>query len=54
MKAQSTNPKPIRLAIAGMSHGHISFILERPDKGDFQLVGVYEPNTTMAFRYAQK
>jgi predicted dehydrogenase len=54
MEAQSTNPKPIRLAIAGMSHGHISFILGRPDKGDFQLVGVYEPNTEMAFRYAQK
>jgi hypothetical protein len=25
--------KPIRLAVAGMTHGHISFILGRPDKG---------------------
>jgi len=54
IEAQTTNPKPIRLAIAGMSHGHIGFILGRPDKGDFQLVGVYEPNTEMAFRYAKK
>ncbi len=36
--------KPIRLAVAGMSHGHISFILKRPDKGDFNLVGVCESN----------
>ncbi|AHW60583.1 Predicted dehydrogenase [Draconibacterium orientale] len=34
--------KPVRLAVAGMSHGHISFILGRPDKGDFELVGVCE------------
>ena len=51
---QSTAQKPIRLAIAGMTHGHIAFILGRPDKGDFQLVGVYEPNTEMAQRYAKK
>jgi len=36
--------KPIRLAVAGMTHGHISFIMGRPDKGDFKLVGFYEPN----------
>ena len=36
--------EPIHLAVAGMSHGHISFILNRPDKGDFKLVGVCEPN----------
>lgn len=36
--------KPIRLAVAGMTHGHISFILNRPDKGDFELVGVYDSN----------
>ena len=36
--------KPTRLAIAGMTHGHITFILGRKDKGDFVLTGVYEPN----------
>ena len=34
--------KPIRLAVAGMSHGHISFILNRTDKKDFQVVGIWE------------
>jgi len=36
--------KPIRLAVAGMTHGHISFILGRADKGDFELVGLCETN----------
>lgn len=34
--------KPIRLAVAGMSHGHISFILNRADKKDFEVVGIWE------------
>jgi len=42
--AKSQAEKPIRLAVAGMTHGHISFILNRPDKGDFELVGVFDTN----------
>lgn len=42
--AESQNEKPIRLAVAGMSHGHIAFILNRPDKGDFELVGLFDTN----------
>lgn len=40
--------QPIRLAVAGMTHGHISFILGRKDKKDFQLVGVAEPDAELA------
>lgn len=43
---------PIKLAVAGMTHGHISFILGRPDKGDFQLVGLCEPNQQLARQLA--
>ncbi|MFY9153913.1 MAG: Gfo/Idh/MocA family oxidoreductase [Prolixibacteraceae bacterium] len=50
--AQSSVQKPIRLGIAGMTHGHISFILGRKDKKDFQLVGVYEPNHELAVKLA--
>ncbi|TNF45699.1 MAG: Gfo/Idh/MocA family oxidoreductase [Bacteroidetes bacterium] len=42
VKSQEMNP--IRLAVAGMTLGHISFILGRPDKGDFELVGVFDTN----------
>jgi predicted dehydrogenase len=46
--------KPIRLAVAGMTHGHISFILGRPDKGDFKLVGVFETNQDLARKLSGK
>lgn len=46
--------KPIRLAIAGMTHGHIAFILGRKDKGDFVLTGVYEPNHDLALKLSKK
>ena len=51
---KSQNEKPIRLAVAGMTHGHISFILNRPDKGDFELVGVFDNNTERTQQLAEK
>jgi len=54
IQAQSTTKKPILMAIAGMTHGHIAFILGRKDKGDFQLVGVFEPNTELANKLSKK
>jgi predicted dehydrogenase len=53
LKGQSTNP-PLRIGVAGMTHGHIGFLMNRKAKSDVQLVGVYEPNTEMALRYAKK
>ena len=46
--------KPIKLAVAGMTHGHISFILGRPDKGDFELVGVFDTNKERTQQMAEK
>lgn len=54
IQAQSTAQKPIRMAIAGMTHGHTAFILGRKDKGDFQLVGVFEPNMELANKLSKK
>ncbi|HEY3373310.1 MAG TPA: Gfo/Idh/MocA family oxidoreductase [Prolixibacteraceae bacterium] len=53
-QAQAASQKPIRLAIIGMTHGHIAFILGRKDKTDFQLVGIYEPNTELAQSLSKK
>lgn len=52
--AQSNAQKPIRLGISGMTHGHIAFILGRKDKGDFTLVGVYEPDAELAQSLSKK
>jgi predicted dehydrogenase len=51
--AQEPSKPPIRLAIAGVTHGHVAFILGRKDKSDFNLVGIYEPNRELALRYAK-
>lgn len=46
MVAQNTN-KPLRLGVAGLSHGHIWEVLSRLDKGDFEVVGVAEKNRAL-------
>ncbi len=54
LRAQAPEKKSIRLAIAGLTHGHSAFILGRKDKTDFQLVGVFETNTELANKLAKK
>jgi predicted dehydrogenase len=53
VQSQNVQDKPVRIAVAGMTHGHVSFILNRADKTDIVLAGVYEPNREMAERYAR-
>ncbi len=52
--AQSTDNAPVRLAVAGITHGHVPWILGRKGKTDVTLVGIYEPNTELAQRYAKR
>ena len=53
--AQSVNDAPIRLAVAGITHGHAPMILDRgKGKTDIILVGIYEPNKDLARRLAGK
>jgi predicted dehydrogenase len=49
-----TNYQPVRLAIAGMTHDHITFLLNRKNKSDISIVGIYEPNTELSHQYAKK
>ncbi len=46
--------KPLRIAVAGITHGHAGFILARKPMPDMVLVGVYEPNKALALQYAEK
>jgi predicted dehydrogenase len=47
--------KPIRLAIAGLVHGHVDGFL-RAIKGrkDVQIVGIFDPDAALGERYAQQ
>jgi predicted dehydrogenase len=53
LKAQIQEQKPIRMAIAGMTHDHIGFILGRKNKSDLKIVGIYEPDRGLAEKYAR-
>jgi predicted dehydrogenase len=46
--------KPVRLAVAGLSHGHVGWVFNRSDKKDTELVGIYEPNKVLVDRFSEK
>jgi predicted dehydrogenase len=52
--SQALAQAPLRLAIAGLSHGHVNWVFDRADKKDVVLVGIYEPNKALAAKYAQQ
>lgn len=46
------NDSPVRLVVAGISHGHAPWVFNRKDKKDIEIVGIYEPNQALAKKYA--
>lgn len=46
--------KPVRLAVAGLSHGHVGWAFNRSQKTDTELVGVYETNPELVNRFVEK
>lgn len=53
-QAQDKNKPPLRLGIAGLVHSHVHGILNRPDKGDIELVGIVEPDRELAQAFASR
>ncbi len=48
-------PKPIRVAIVGLVHGHVKgFLSALPKNPSAQLVAIVEPNTSLAQQYASQ
>ncbi|MBL7740587.1 MAG: Gfo/Idh/MocA family oxidoreductase [Chitinophagaceae bacterium] len=46
--------KPLRVAIVGLVHTHVHWILGREKKGDIEIVGIAEPDRELAGKYAQQ
>ncbi|MEZ6192528.1 MAG: Gfo/Idh/MocA family oxidoreductase [Phycisphaerales bacterium] len=47
--------KSVRVAVVGLTHTHVHWILGRDkDKGDIEIVGIYEPNEELAGRYLKQ
>jgi len=54
MIANFAQAAPLRVGVAGLTHSHVHWILERPDRGDIQLVGIAEPNKALAERFLKQ
>ena len=46
--------KPIRLGVAGLTHGHVGWILGRENKKDIIMVGIVETNRDLAQRLSDE
>ncbi|HEX7016645.1 MAG TPA: Gfo/Idh/MocA family oxidoreductase [Cyclobacteriaceae bacterium] len=46
--------QPLRLGIAGLTHGHVGWAFESAKMGDIEIVGIAEPNRAVAQRYATR
>ena len=50
----ASSAQPVRLAIAGLNHGHVSgFLRSAQRRGEVQIVGVWDPESTLLARYAK-
>ncbi|ERM84320.1 hypothetical protein P872_14840 [Rhodonellum psychrophilum GCM71 = DSM 17998] len=45
--SEASLEKPIKIAMAGLSHGHSGWIFQNHFQGDFNLVGVFETDTAL-------
>src|SRR5262245_2768295 len=46
--------RPVRIGVAGLSHGHVRWLLTRPPQGDIEIVGISEPDSALAQRSAEE
>ncbi|MBZ9629500.1 Gfo/Idh/MocA family oxidoreductase [Salegentibacter sp. LM13S] len=51
---QSFSQEKIRLAVAGLTHGHVNWIFNREDKNDVEIVGIYESNKELIEKYKER
>ncbi len=45
---------PVRVAVAGITHGHVGWILRKKDNADVTLVGIYEKDVDLSKKYASQ
>jgi predicted dehydrogenase len=52
---QTGPPRPLRLAIAGLVHGHVSgFLRASRGRADVEIVGLYDPDPALLRKYAEQ
>lgn len=53
-QGDSAHVKPLRVAIVGLVHTHVHWILGREKRGDIEIVGIAEPNRQLAESYSKQ
>lgn len=48
---KTVDEKPLRVAIVGLTHTHVHWILGREKIGDIEIVGISEPDSSLARRF---
>lgn len=51
--SQSTSEEPLTVVMAGLSHGHSSWIFNRKET-DVKIVGIYEPNPVLVKQFTER
>ena len=46
--------KPLKVAVIGLTHTHVHWILGREKLGDIEIVGIVEPNRALATQYSEQ
>jgi predicted dehydrogenase len=46
--------EPLKVAVIGLTHTHVHWILGREDRGDIEIVGIVEENEDLAQRYTKQ
>ena len=46
--------KPLKVAVIGLTHTHVHWILGREKLGDIEIVGIVEPNRELATQYSEQ
>jgi predicted dehydrogenase len=54
INSPAQDKKPMRVAVAGLVHTHVHWILGREDRGDIEIVGIAEPNRELARKYSEQ
>jgi predicted dehydrogenase len=45
---------PVRVAVAGLSHGHVGWVFDQPGKNNIQLVGIYEQDQALVDKFVKQ
>lgn len=54
MVLSSSAQTPVRIAVAGLSHGHVGWVFNRKEKKDTELVGIYEKDKALAEKFIKR